>query len=445
MYTATDGSPGTPPTETGREIRWILCIFGLAVAIRVLVGVVTTSWVFPSTDHFWQYGYEMGQIAASLSSGDGFSWPSWSAYPQGPTAWMAPIQPFLMGAAFKAFGAYSVRAAVAIELFQVVVSALSCVLLYFIGRRVFNAPTGLIAATLFALYPPSIHFAVQKLWSTSLLAACLLLLTLMLLGLAARPDLRRGMRVGAVLGFTALVEPVVVAALPFVLVWLYWHAAGPSRMILKTATGLMVAFCLVISPWLLRNYSVFGEFVFIKSNFGHELFLGNNEYGGGGANQRGSSIRSAFAESGQDPWTRPEEPAFNRFLLHEAIDFMADNPLQTARSILTRVARYWTVMGPVNTWQEQLSLVTYLAILGLAGAGLFLTDLRNSGVQLLVVFLVSIPIPNYLTIVHHYRYRLPIEPFLVLLAAYALYKLLERVWNRPHDRPPAPVRRRIHL
>jgi hypothetical protein len=80
------------------------------------LAVATTSWVFPRDDNSWAFGYELGQIAASLAMGDGFGWPENVLYadlyhPGQPTAWMPPISPFLIAAAFKSFGTFNKEAA----------------------------------------------------------------------------------------------------------------------------------------------------------------------------------------------------------------------------------------------------------------------------------------------------------------------------------------------
>ena len=109
-----------------------------------------------------------------------------------PTAWMPPVYPFIMAAAFKIFGVFSNQAAIALEIFQIIVSALTCIVLYFLGKRLYNAKAGLVAAFLFAMYPPAIHFAVQKIWSTSLFTCCFLLVILVFLWRADHPHVKGG-------------------------------------------------------------------------------------------------------------------------------------------------------------------------------------------------------------------------------------------------------------
>src|SRR6266516_3803517 len=46
-------------------------------------------------------------------------------------------------------------------------------------------------------------------------------------------------------------------------------AAWRTSLILITTTGLL------LSPWVLRNYVVFGRFVLVRSGFGYQLYIGN--------------------------------------------------------------------------------------------------------------------------------------------------------------------------
>src|SRR5688572_15816418 len=137
----------------GPSKNLLVGIVVLALGLRLAVAVVTTSWVFPSDDNFWTYGHEMGQIASSLAKGHGFSWPEERGYRRGPTAWMPPAYPLIMAGAFKIFGIFSQQAAIAIETFLTIVSALTCLLVYALGKRLYNAQVGLLAAFLLAIYP----------------------------------------------------------------------------------------------------------------------------------------------------------------------------------------------------------------------------------------------------------------------------------------------------
>jgi 4-amino-4-deoxy-L-arabinose transferase-like glycosyltransferase len=405
----------------------LIGIVGLALGTRLAVAMLTTSWVFPSDGNFWSFGHEMGQIAASLAMGNGFSWPHWSNYPQGPTAWMAPVHPLLMAGAFKVFGIYSERAAIALEVFLTSMSALTCILLYCLGKHLYNAKVGLLSASLLAIYPPSINYAVRSLWETTLFTGLLLIIILMFLKLANHPHIKGGIALGSTMGFTALVNPIIVSAYPFAIAWLYMKSQCSRATILKMTTLTLIAFFLVISPWLVRNYVVFGKFVFIKSNFGYELYKGTNQsptYTVWDAINRRTDRSEVFTEVERELLERSNEATRNAFLLQKAITFIVENPGRFAQQTMTRFVTFWTFTRHQSGFEAKVALIAYLSVLILAVAGLFLSKAKKQNVYLVLLFVLCLPLPYYFTIVSIFRYRFPIEPLLIVFAAYTIYRLM---------------------
>ncbi len=152
------------------HFKILAVILLLALALRLGGMITLQTWKFPSEHKF---GYEAGDIAYALATGQGYAWPkTWRAVgTQGhmfkrdapvPTSWEAPIYPFIIAAAFWLFEPYSAGAAVAIELFQVFISLLACLMIFLLGNRIFNVWSGLIAALMLAIYPQAVHFSIQK-------------------------------------------------------------------------------------------------------------------------------------------------------------------------------------------------------------------------------------------------------------------------------------------
>src|SRR6266480_3808076 len=107
--------------------------FIVLVAFLLRLGVITighTYRITPRRDHF-QYGWEMGRIARSIATGQGFSSPT--DMPTGPSAWAPPVHPYILGGVFKLFGVYSFLSAWVILVFNSVFSSLTCLTLYHIG------------------------------------------------------------------------------------------------------------------------------------------------------------------------------------------------------------------------------------------------------------------------------------------------------------------------
>jgi 4-amino-4-deoxy-L-arabinose transferase-like glycosyltransferase len=374
--------------------------------------------------------------------GNGFSWPEWSAYPEGPTSWMPPVYPLIMAGIFKVFGIYSMQSALALELLLTIVSVLSCGLLYLLGKRLYNAQVGLIAAFLLAIYPPSIYYAVRSVWDTGIFTCCLLVVVLMFLRLADHPNLKAGMCLGIIMGFTSLVNPIIISAYPFASAWLYLKSDSNRSTVMKTIALMLTGFCVVISPWLLRNYLLFGQFVFIKSNFGHELYIGlKYDYSSGEPSIKNDNVkRFLLTEDEREFIDNANEASRNGLLLRKAITFIAENPLHFTQQVISRFTRFWTFMRPYPGLQAKVSLTIYLTVLILAVAGLVLSRAKRRGVQLVVLFLLSLPLPYYLTVAHIFRYRFPVEPFLLLFAASMIHWVIMSLPSRSRRDEFAPIR-----
>ena len=89
-------------------LAWTHSIFFIVlVAFLLRLAVITighTYRITPRRDHF-QFGWEMGRIARSIATGQGFSSPT--DLSTGPSAWAPPVYPYILAGVFKLFGVYS--------------------------------------------------------------------------------------------------------------------------------------------------------------------------------------------------------------------------------------------------------------------------------------------------------------------------------------------------
>ncbi|MEL6208701.1 MAG: glycosyl transferase family 39, partial [Pseudomonadota bacterium] len=149
-----------------------------------------------------------------------------------------------------------------------------------LARHLLGAPAGLIAALLIALWPSLILF-------TTIIASEVTFLALIVPGMLAflhrwkRPWLG-WLIAGLFWGAACYVRPVALL-LPIVLAvscllrgrWTIWY--GLAAMV-----GTLVVMALLIAPWTARNQAVFGKTVLISTNFGPNLWMGNNPETTGG-------------------------------------------------------------------------------------------------------------------------------------------------------------------
>jgi 4-amino-4-deoxy-L-arabinose transferase-like glycosyltransferase len=394
-----------------------LVIVLVAFALRLLVITLGHTYrITPRRDHF-QFGWEMGRLARSLASGQGFSSPT--DLPSGPSAWAPPLYPYILAGVFKLCGVYSPLAAWVILAFNSVFAALTCIPLYRIAQRIFGSSVARGAAWTWAVFPYAIYWPVRVVWETSL-TACLLTLALwQTLQLAETHGGRRAwIEFGLLWGVITLTNTAVLSLFPCFLLWLLYRARDRARVALRIALCLLTV-AVTISPWLVRNYEVFGKFVFIRDNLPLEMHEANNQ-------------------SSEGLWTRNEHPgndpvAMRRF--HElgekqymeekreqVQEFLREHPGQFLRFTLKRVWYFWAA-PPQATIIAGYDLMIarhaeFLLGAGFAFAGLWLTLRRGlAGGFLLACCLVVYPLPYY--IVNPFvRYKHPIEPVMALLIVY---------------------------
>src|SRR5437773_3272119 len=123
--------PTEPSASSFRQSIWFIVLVALLLRLAVIT-IGHTYKITPRRDHF-QFGWEMGRLARSLATGQGFSSPT--DLPSGPSAWAPPLYPYVLAGVFKLFGIYSAASAWVILAFNSIFGALTCFTIYRIGSR----------------------------------------------------------------------------------------------------------------------------------------------------------------------------------------------------------------------------------------------------------------------------------------------------------------------
>jgi 4-amino-4-deoxy-L-arabinose transferase-like glycosyltransferase len=401
--------------------RSILFIVLIALLLRLAVITIGHTYrITPRRDHF-QFGWEMGRLARSIATGQGFSSPT--DLPTGPSAWAPPLYPYILAGVFKLFGVYSALSAWVILAFNSVFAALTCLTLYRIAERMYGTGVARATAWTWAVFPYAIYWPARVVWETSFTAFLLSLALLLTLRMADEPPCRRmWILFGLLWGVIALTNTAVVGMLPFCLLWLLYRLPQRPQQFSRAALCVLTA-ALVVSPWLVRNYRVFGNFILVRDNLPLEMYEANNDQSAG-------------------LWTRNEHPgnnaeAMRRFQELGELGFMAEKRREVRQFIrehpgrflwftLERAIYFW-IAPPQATILDGYDLMisrhtNFLLGAVFAFAGLWLTIRnRKCGGFLLACFLLLYPLPYYL--VNPFpRYKHPIEPEMILLIVYLFWE-----------------------
>ncbi len=364
-------------------------------------------------------------IARSLVEGHGFSSPFKETY-TGPTAWVTPVYPYFVATVFRYFGVMSHKSYFFIQTVQSLFSALTVLPLLGILTLCGSRRSGIAAAVMWAFFPWFSRWALTWIWETSLSALLLACLLWYALWLAENSSKRGWVGFGVLWGFTLLTNPALASLLPVTLAWaLYGQAKRGQSWVRPAVTTLAICF-LVVSPWLIRNRVVMGQWVFLRDNFGFEFALGNYHlsFGRGWAGHHPSVNPREF-----DFYRNLGEMGYIKKNTNEAMQFVRQYPGEFLELCAKRSMYFWDgsameYRGPVAWYWLPWSFVLFSFLL--LPALLISRRLKMQNWWMIFAVVLIYPIPYYLT--HPpIRYRHMIEPEMVLLFAFAAVEGVARL------------------
>ncbi len=391
----------------------------VAIALLLRVGwiLIGHTYKFKDTDGNFGFGWEMGRIAASLASGHGFSSPFGPA--TGPTAWEPPLYPYLTASVFLVFGIYSKASAFVLLALNSAFSALTCVPIFLIARRIFSEKVAVGSAWAWALLPNVMFWCTRAIWETSLAALLLTTIVWLALTLEDRDGWLPWFQFGLLWGITALSSTSLLSFLPAAGLWAWYRRARRGK---RSFAGVVLAsavFFAGIAPWLVRNYETFGKFIFIRDNFGAELRLGN----GNGAD----GTLMLYLDATHDPYAMRQfqtmgELPYIAMRKRQALDYIRADYGRFGTLCLRRFIYFWA--GPPKDtqpwWMGEVKNSLFLAssVLMFWGLGRTLRQ-RKPGAWLLFWLVLLYPAMYYFVYCIP-RYRHPIEPEMAILAVFLL-------------------------
>lgn len=356
-------------------------------------------------------------IARSLAEGHGFSSP-FSQTNTGPTAWVTPVYPYFVAFVFKHFGVMSHRSYLVIETVQSLFSALTVLPLLGVGLLAGSRRSGLAAAVLWAFFPWFSRWALTWIWETSLSALLLACLVWYALWLEEHGSARTWTGFGALWGLTLLVNPALALLLPVTLVFALYGQWRRGRAWIRPAITVAAMCFLLLSPWLVRNRVVMGQWVFLRDNFGFEFALGNYHlsFGRGWGGRHPSVNPREF-----DRYRALGELGYIQANTTEAWRFVRQYPGEFGTLCAQRAMYFWDgsamlYRGPVAWYWLPWSFALFSFLLLPALLVCRRLNIKSTGMLFAIVLIY--PIPYYLTHAP-VRYRHMIEPVMILLLAFA--------------------------
>jgi len=417
-----------------RELRVVLGLTALALILRLTWVLVIDRDSFAFNDPLFYH-----HAAKQLANGEGYI-----DFDGSPTARWPPLYPFLISLIYRVFGQEPTYA----EVFNALVGTAVIPLVYFLARSVFGR-TEAVAAAAFAAVMPGLIMYTDIMLAETLFSAELLVFFLLVLKLSPR-RWWAPLAIGMMIGLAAMTrsEGLLLFTVPLA-VW--WRELARRELLLKLA-ALGAGAALVIGPWSIRNYSQFDRFVLLGTNGGTTFWAGHNPRADGGPTYAPSSLLIRAGQPNEDGVVFKQEA----LLREEALDFMINNPLRELELIPLKLLHLnrgdstaidiWlnsqapgdepAVAHNRKIWLAVVLDFFYYALLTLTIGSVLLFGRRLWGDRVmrgvLALFVVSLVFYGFL-FYGNFRYRAPLEPLMMLVAA----PLLGRLWSMRGEAPPA--------
>lgn len=224
----------------------------------------------PRKDH-WAFGHEWARIAKWLLEREMFSLDG-----EAPTTAWDPFYAFVIVPFFQLFGIYTEQASIALLLFQVVLCAAFTWVIFALTEKLYGAFEARAAALLFALYPASIFFSINRVGPASLTVLLIGLVFLATIALQQTQRYRFVILAGVLTGVVALTSSKTQTLIAVIPIWLWFAGNGTRTRRLACGALFVVTAVLTILPWSIRNGAVTGQFALSRSDFSYHLWRGNN-------------------------------------------------------------------------------------------------------------------------------------------------------------------------
>jgi len=400
----------------------------VAFALRFGWILVAHTYKFKTLDHNFSFGWEMGRIGRSLAQGQGFSNPFNEL--TGPTAWEPPLYPFLIAGVFKLFGIYTYISALVLLGLNSLFSALTCIPIFLIAKKCFSQKLAIWSGWLWAVMPPVMYWCTRWVWETSLAALLIALIFWLCLELEDQEGLMGWLRFGLLWGIAGLTNTSLLAFLPASGLWVWYRRSKYGRRSLAGVALASLVFVACITPWIVRNSRTFGQLMFLRSNFGAELRIGNGPWADGTWREY---LHPTQNISEMRRYRQMGEVAYVAERQREAIAFIREDYARFMSLNVKRFIYYW---GGVPRSSEipalaptKNSIFLASSVLAFWGLGRALRK-RQPGAWLFFWLMLCYPAPYYIVFPHP-RYRHPIEPELGILMVYVISEAEKSHWQKP--------------
>lgn len=392
------------------KLKWIFVIASIGILLRLLL-----IWSVPEIGNpLIMDAQNYDRIAVNISKGSGF------ALYGVPTAFVAPLYPFFLSLIYTVFGHnYWV-----VKILQAIIGGLTSLIVFFIGKELFNYWTGFFSSLFVAVHPELIGISTFIYTETLNIFLLSLFVLFFIKGLKNNDDKKYYLLSGLFLGLSTLCKGVTLL-FPFLLLCFFIVDRG-LRKKLANLFPFVCVFVVTITPWTIRNYYHFKTFLPIATGGGEALWTGNYIPFDGEFRYEQTRAKIEELTKGLTPIERDKK------LMEEAKKTIFENPKTFLKLFVKKIYRFWlkvyediprgkkrTTNIPIKTG---LAFIHY-PILILALLGIFKSNRGGKEIWIILSLLFYFTLVYAITFAVP-RYRLPVMPYAIVFSSVGVLKVV---------------------
>jgi len=380
----------------------------IPIAIFLIAFIVRLSFVIYETDIPSSDAAYYDRLSISISKGYGYVDDNGA-----PDSFSPPFYPAFLAIIYKFFG----HSYFAVRFIQSIIGAFTSVFIFLIGKRAYSFFVGIAASFISIAYLPFIKSA-GLLRTENIFTFILILIVFYLLRIQENIKLRDSIMLGLLLGLSILTKSVMLLFLLFVIPAFIYSPDSSFLKRLKNYAVVLLFIILSMSPWIVRNYIVYRQFVLVSAQGGLGFYSSycpsKGVFGYMADNEDPVILEASGIKS---PVLR------SNFLIKKTLSFILNNPwkvlaLEVKKILYLWAPLDWEIVG--NRWFN----VIYLAMLPFFAIGFLLSMKKFKNYYPILIPVIYFQIIS-LIFYGSPRFRLPIEPYIFILGAAGIAEIFK--------------------
>ena len=312
---------------------------------------------------------------------------------------------------------------------QAVLHVLSAYIIFLIAKQLFKdggEKIGIVSAAIFAFSPDLVEISAMLMTETLYLFFTILIFYLFVRIYQDAGSKPLTVVTGISMGAAILMRPPLLLFIPVFLVLYLYRKQYSLSMLFLGSTGL------IILPWVIRNYTIYDQFILTTMIAEYNLWVGNTLLSEGGQIAGGFNVLEDYVS--KNGFFGLKQKAQMEFFT-----FIFTHPFVFIKLTFIRFIRYFSLIRPMGFWFYQVGIgqmimvtssllwIAFLFVTGFSGMVSLLLK-KNKIFCYLTVLALTSPLVLLPTVVQS-RYRFQIYPFLCIFAGYFLVAFIkEKKW-----------------